>query len=156
MAKKTTITATKKTVKKTASKKAATKTPAKKAAAKNPAAKKAAPKKTAAKKTATKKVATKTTAKKKPARTLVQTRVVARVDVGFGNALYLRGEGAGLSWEKGTLMENISPYEWAFSTTRANAPVEFKCLINDQIWAEGDNQTVAAAGSSISSPIFHW
>ena len=151
MAKKTTKTATKKTVKKTASKKAATKTPAKKAAAKKPATKKAAPKKTAAKKTATK-----TTAKKKSARTLVQTRVVARVDVGFGNALYLRGEGAGLSWEKGTLMENISPYEWAFSTTRANAPVEFKCLINDQIWAEGENQTVAAGGSSISSPVFHW
>ncbi len=156
MAKKTTKTATKKAVKKTASKKATTAT-AKKVAAKKPAAKKAAPKKkNVAKKTATKTPAKKTLTKKTSARKLVETRIVARVDVGFGNALYLRGEGAGLSWEKGALMENISPYEWAFSTTRAKAPVEFKCLINDQVWAEGSNQTVAAGGSSISSPVFHW
>lgn len=155
MAKKTTKTATKKAVKKTASKKAATattkKAAAKKVAAKKPAAKKAAPKKSAAKK-----VAKKALPKKTPARKLVQTRIMARVDVGFGNALYLRGEGAGLSWEKGALMENISPYEWVFSTTRAKAPIEFKCLINDQIWSEGANQSVAAGGSSISSPVFHW
>src|SRR5688572_5617630 len=31
----------------------------------------------------------------------VVTTITARVDVGFGNALFLRGEGAGLSWNKG-------------------------------------------------------
>ncbi|MGC6456633.1 MAG: hypothetical protein ACON39_09335 [Coraliomargaritaceae bacterium] len=157
MAKKTTKPAAKKTVTKTASKKAVTATK-KKAVTKKTAVKKAAPaKKTAPKKkSAAKKVAKKAPAKKKSGKALVQTRVVARVDVGFGNALYIRGEGAGLSWEKGALMENISPYEWAFSTTRAKAPIEFKCLINDQVWAEGNNQTVPAGGSSISSPVFHW
>ncbi|MGB0343964.1 MAG: hypothetical protein ACPGGJ_01090 [Coraliomargarita sp.] len=127
-----------------------------KKAAKKTTVKKTAVKKTAAAKPAAKKAARKAPAKKKSARKLVETRIVARVDVGFGNALYLRGEGAGLSWEQGTLMENISPYEWAFATTRTNAPIEFKCLINDQVWADGENQTVAAGGTSISSPVFHW
>ena len=132
MAKKTTP---KKTVKKVATKKTATK------------------KVTATKKTTTKKA---TATKKATTASLVQTRIIARVDVGFGNALYLRGEGAGLSWDKGALMENIAPYEWAFSTTRAKAPVAFKCLINDQVWADGENQSVAAGGTLISSPVFHW
>ena len=138
MAKKTTP---KKTVKKVASKKTATK--------KVTATKKA----TATKKTTTKKA---TVTKKATTASLVQTRIIARVDVGFGNALYLRGEGAGLSWGKGALMENIAPYEWAFSTTRAKAPVAFKCLMNDQVWADGENQSVAAGGTLISSPVFHW
>ena len=142
MAKKTTP---KKTVKKVATKKTATKKAATKKA-------------TATKKTTTKKATAtkKTTTKKATTASLVQTRIIARVDVGFGNALYLRGEGAGLSWDKGALMENIAPYEWAFSTTRAKAPVAFKCLINDQVWADGENQSVAAGGTLISSPVFHW
>ena len=127
-----------------------------KKAAKKTTVKKTAAKKTAAAKPAAKKAARKAPAKKKSARKLVETRIVARVDVGFGNALYLRGEGAGLSWEQGVLMENISPYEWAFTTTRAASPIEFKYLVNDQVWADGENQTVAAGGTSISSPVFHW
>lgn len=142
MAKKTTKKAAKKAVKKTTVKKVAKKT--------------TAAKKTTVKKAATKKIAQKAPAKKKAAKKLIETRIVARVDVGFGNSLYLRGEGAGLNWEQGALMENISPYEWAFTTTRASSPIEFKCLVNDQIWADGENQTVAAGGTSISSPVFHW
>lgn len=32
---------------------------------------------------------------------VVTTKIVALIDVGFGNTLYIRGEGPGLSWEKG-------------------------------------------------------
>ena len=78
------------------------------------------------------------------------------MDVGFGNSLYLRGEGAGLSWDKGVQLDNVSPYEWAFSSTKAKGDVTFKFLINDEIWAEGDDLTVAKGGTSISSPVFAW
>jgi hypothetical protein len=30
------------------------------------------------------------------------TTIEAKIDVGFGNNLFVRGEGPGLSWEKGT------------------------------------------------------
>ncbi len=147
MAKKTTV---KKAAKKVAAKKAAKKVAAKKAPAKKVPAKKAA-KKVAAKKAPAKKAAKKAAAKK-----VVKTSIIARVDVGFGNSLYIRGEGAGLSWDKGVQLDNVSPYEWSFSSTTAKGAVTFKFLINDEIWAEGDDITVAKGDTSISSPVFTW
>ena len=133
-------TSAKKSVKK-AAKKATKKVAVKKAPAKK------AVKKTPAKKPA-KKAAKKADAEK--------TTIVARVDVGFGNSLYIRGEGAGLSWNKGVQLDNISPYEWAFTTTKAKGDVSFKFLINDEVWAETEDLTVAKGGTSISSPVFAW
>jgi membrane protein involved in colicin uptake len=148
MAKKTTV---KKAVKKVAAKKAAKKVAAKKTANKK------APAKKAAKKVAAKKVAKKAPAKKRAAaKKVVKTSIIARVDVGFGNSLYVRGQGAGLSWDKGVQLDNVSPYEWQFSSTQAKGDVTFKFLINDEIWAEGENITLAKGGTSISSPVFAW
>ena len=157
MAKKTTTkTAVKKaTAKKAVKKVAAKKTVATSATAPAPApAKKVVAKKVAAKKApAAKKVAAKKVA---PAKTVVKTSIIARVDVGFGNSLYVRGEGAGLSWDKGVQLDNVSPYEWVFSSTQAKGDLTFKFLINDEVWAEGEDLTVAKGGTSISSPVFAW
>lgn len=128
------------TIKKAAKKVAAKKTPAKKAV--KAAAQKAPVKKSPAKKAPAKKAAT--------------TSIIANVDVGFGNTLYIRGEGAGLSWDKGTALKNDSPYEWSFRTTAAKGEITFKFLINDEAWAEGDNLTVPAGGTSVTSPDFSW
>ena len=141
MAKKPT---TKRAVKKIAAKKATKEVVAKKAPAK-----KVSPKKGPAKKTVAPKA-------KSPTKKALQTSIIARVDVGFGNQLYIRGTGAGLSWDKGLPLDNVSSYEWAFATTKAKSDVVFKFLINDELWAEGDNVTVARGGSSISSPVFTW
>jgi hypothetical protein len=151
MAKKTTV---KKATKKAPAKKAAKKVAAKKAPVKKAAKK--IPAKKAAKKVAAKKAPAKKAAKKAAPKKVIKTSVIARVDVGFGNSLYIRGEGAGLSWDKGVVLENISPYEWSFSSTTAKGDVTFKFLINDELWAEGENITVAKGGTSISSPIFIW
>ena len=135
MAKKPT---TKKAVKKVAAKKATKKVVAKKVVKKAPAKKPAAPK------------------AKIPSKHVVKTSITARVDVGFGNQLYIRGAGADLSWEKGLQLENVSAYEWTFATTKAKSDVTFKFLINDELWAEGDNIIVAEGATSISSPVFTW
>lgn len=159
MAKKTT---TKKAVKKVATKKVAVKkTPAKKAPAKKAATKKASPAKPATPGTPVAPVAPVAPAKKAPAKKAVtkkveKTSIIARVDVGFGNSLYVRGQGAGLSWDQGVLLDNVSPYEWTFSSTQAKGDITFKFLINDEVWADGENLTVAAGGTSISSPVFGW
>ena len=159
MAKKTTPAAAKKTAtKKVATKKvAAKKVEAKPAAPKAPVvAKKAPAKKAPAKKAPAKKAAAPKAkpAKKAAAKKVEATNIIARVDVGFGNSLYVRGEGAGLSWEKGVAMDNVSPYEWSFKSTKAKGEVVFKFLINDEIWGEGEDLTVAAGSTSISSPTF--
>ncbi len=139
--------ATKKTVKKAAVKKAA-----KKVATKTPAAKKAVKK--AIKKTAVKKVAAKKAASSAPSSKSV-TRIIARVDARFGNTLYIRGEGGGLSWTEGVPMENISSDEWKWESTEADSGIVFKFLVNDEIWANGEDQTVAAGSTSISTPSFY-
>jgi len=149
--------AAKTTVKKVAApKKAATKkAPAKKSPTKKAPVKKTATKKVPAKKSPTKKKAT-SAVKTTPAKqTAAQTRIIARVDVGFGNALYVRGEGAGLSWEKGTALANVTPYEWTLSCSNKGTVI-FKFLINDELWADGENITLQAGRKSISSPTFVW
>lgn len=141
-------------------KKATKKVPAKKVAAKKTAAKKAPTKKTAAKKApakkAPKKIAQKPASKKAPAKKIKLTRIIARVDVGFGNQLYIRGENGGLDWERGIQMENVSAYEWRFTTHYPAKSIEFKFLINDELWSEGGNLTVIAGKELISSPTFSW
>jgi hypothetical protein len=149
--------AKKTTTKKTTKKAVAAKAPAKKVAAPKKAApiKKAPAKKAPAKKAPTPKKAA-TPVKKAPAKqTTAQNRIIARVDVGFGNVLFVRGEGAGLSWEKGTALANVTPYEWALSCS-TKGKVIFKFLINDELWAEGENITLPAGRESISSPTFVW
>lgn len=142
----------KKTTKKTTKKVAAKKAPTKKVATKKAVKKAVTP--TPAKKAPAKKVAKKAPAKKVAAKKVTKTSILARIDVGFGNSLFIRGEGAGLSWGKGTLMDNVTPYEWVFDTTQAKTGVVFKFLINDEIWAEGENLSVSAGGTSISTPSF--
>jgi hypothetical protein len=134
---------TKKAVKKATAKKAVKKTAVKKAPASKAPAKKVAKK-------AVKKAATKAT----PASKAI-TRIIARVDVRFGNTLYVRGEGGGLSWSQGTPLNNLSSDEWIWETSEADSGIVFKFLVNDEIWANGDDQTVAAGGTSISTPSFY-
>jgi hypothetical protein len=73
------------------------------------------------------------------------TTIVAKVDVGFGNTLFLRGTGPGLSWEVGVEMTNTGSDEWTWMTTKASADFLAKVLINDVIWS-GDPDTAIKAG----------
>ncbi len=43
------------------------------------------------------------------------TVINAKVDVGFGNSLFVRGEGPGLSWSKGLPMTNVGSELWTLS-----------------------------------------
>ena len=138
-----------------ATKKATKKTVAKKAAAKKAPATKTATKKVAAKKAVAKKApAAKKAISVKKSKTSV-TRIHAKVDVRFGNTLFIRGEGGGLSWTIGTPMKNLAEDEWSWETKTADSGIVFKFLINDEIWANGDDLTVASGGTSISTPTFY-
>jgi|TARA_B110000438_G_scaffold296524_1_gene341361 hypothetical protein len=110
--------------------------------------KKSPAKKTVVKKTPVKKAAVKKPAPKKaPARRKAVSKLTTigvKIDVGFGNALYLRGSGGGLNWDKGVVMGNASSDEWVWSTDTATGTVEFKILINDEFWAAGANHVVEA------------
>lgn len=91
---------------------------------------------------------------KKSAPKAVNTTVVATIDVGFGNTLYLRGEGAGLSWEKGTAMDCVSDDKWSFNFGETAQPVVFKFLVNDLSWCTGDDFVAHPGTETVLTPVF--
>lgn len=89
----------------------------------------------------------------KPARKPV-TVVKAKVNVGFGNTVYIRGQGCGLSWDKGIPLVCLDASSWVWSTDKANEKISFKLLVNDQVWAQGAD-LVAAPGEQVeAAPVF--
>ncbi|NDC74034.1 hypothetical protein EBZ70_01795 [bacterium] len=82
------------------------------------------------------------------------TTIVAAVDVGFGNVLTLRGEGAGLSWDTGLALACTAADRWTIKLPAAATPLVFKFLINDSVWSVGENFTIAAGADAVFSPVF--
>jgi hypothetical protein len=83
-----------------------------------------------------------------------KTVVTAKVDVGFGNTLYIRGEGPGLTWDSGVPLDCAGAAEWTISFSGAQRPIVFKFLLNDETWAAGENLTVAPGASGEFTPVF--
>ncbi len=83
-----------------------------------------------------------------------KTAVVARLDVGFGNQLFIRGEGPGLSWDEGVLMENVSSDTWTWTSSAVSRPFAYKVLVNDEQWAAGDDFVAAVGVENTISPAF--
>jgi hypothetical protein len=82
------------------------------------------------------------------------TFISAQIDIGFGNHLYLRGEGPALSWDHGVAMDCVGNNLWTSSVKNAAAPVVFKVLVNDITWSAGDDFTVAPGQSVTITPAF--
>jgi hypothetical protein len=125
-------------MKKTTTKKPTSPAPAKKAA---PAAKRA---KTAAKKPAVKAVASRS----------MTTTITAQIDIGFGNALYIRGDGPGLSWDRGIVMDCLADSQWQIVLRESARPIIFKFLVNDLSWSAGEDYSVAPGARVVLTPTF--
>jgi hypothetical protein len=90
---------------------------------------------------------------KPAAKTKPITTIEAKIDVGFGNNLFVRGEGAGLSWDHGTPLKCVDPQTWRWAG-EASDKVKFKLLLNDMVWAQGED-LVAPPGKRVEiSPAF--
>ncbi len=75
------------------------------------------------------------------------TRLLATAYIGIGNKLFIRGDGPGLSWEKGTPMQFVSIGKWGWATHDATAPVRCKFYKNDE--------TPAVSGEVVLEPGKH-
>jgi hypothetical protein len=75
------------------------------------------------------------------------TTIEAKIDVGFGNHLFVRGQGAGLSWDHGTPLTCVDGQTWRW-TAEASDALKFKLLINDTVWAAGED-LVATPGKRV-------
>ena len=81
------------------------------------------------------------------------TTIDVKLDVGFGNAVFLRGHGGGLTWERGVPLSCVDGKTWRWSGT-VKDPITFKLLINDKIWSAGTDLTVKPGQKLEVKPIF--
>lgn len=121
-------------------------------APKKTAAKKAAVKKAPAKKAPAKKAAVKKAAPKKAPES--KTVITAKIDIGFGNTLHLRGSGPSLSWDGGMPMNCVADGEWSITLIGATSPVVFKFLVNDLSWSAGEDFVVEPGSTVVIEPTF--
>lgn len=84
----------------------------------------------------------------------VVTKITAKIDIGFGNALYIRGEGAGLSWDRGLLLACVSDDHWSITLGESARPIVFKFLVNDLSWSAGEDYVVAPGSTANFTPTF--
>ncbi len=61
------------------------------------------------------------------------TRLIVTAYIGIGNKLFVRGEGPGLSWEKGVPLQFVSIGKWRWETADATQPVRTKLFKNDEL-----------------------
>ena|ERR1019366_5102644 len=80
--------------------------------------------------------------------------LIAKTDVGFGNTLFVRGDGAGLSWEKGTALDCSSDDTWTLVLPVVEKPFAFKLVLNDTIWSTGGDYTAAPGDTVTVTPSF--
>lgn len=99
-------------------------------------------------------MATKSIEKKKKT-TKETTKITIKHDCGFSNALFIRGHGADLSWNKGHPLKNVKADEWVWESKQPFTLCEFKILLNDKIYEAGDNHLLSFGEELVYSPNFH-
>jgi len=93
-------------------------------------------------------------AESKPAKKTNRSATIeVKMDVGFGNTLYLRGEGKGLTWNQGIPLRCVDGSTWQWSG-EADEKLKFKVLLNDAVWAKGDDLVIAPGEKLQISPTF--
>ena len=74
------------------------------------------------------------------------SRLLATAYIGIGNRLFIRGEGPGLTWEKGVPLQFVSIGKWRWETPEATAPITFKLYKNDTIECTALGEQAIAPG----------
>jgi hypothetical protein len=75
------------------------------------------------------------------------TRLLVTAYIGIGNKLFIRGDGPGLSWDKGVPMQFVSIGKWGWASHDVAAPVACKLYKNDE--------TAALSGEILLEPGKH-
>jgi hypothetical protein len=82
--------------------------------------------------------------------------IVAKCELGTGHAVFVRGEGGGLSWHQGERLFCIEPGVWAWFSARVGNRVSFQLLLDDLIWARGKQLTLQPGQRLDVTPDFEW
>ncbi len=70
-------------------------------------------------------------------------------DTGFGNSIFIRGDGPDLNWNSGNSASWTAGNDWVYTTSASAGGFEFKPLVNDQNWSTGGNYVVPDGNSIV-------
>ncbi|HWX19813.1 MAG TPA: hypothetical protein VN578_07895 [Candidatus Binatia bacterium] len=82
--------------------------------------------------------------------------IAAKVELGPGHAVFIRGEGGGPSWHRGLPLDCIAPGSWIWFATGLAEKIVFQLLLNDAIWARGDKLVLEPGNRLELAPDFEW
>ncbi|HLP08732.1 MAG TPA: hypothetical protein VK178_11245 [Opitutaceae bacterium] len=82
------------------------------------------------------------------------TRLLVTAYIGIGNKVFIRGEGPGLSWDKGVPMEFVSIGKWSWETSDAIDPLKIQLFKNDDLAAQGEAITLPPGHHIEATPVF--
>ena len=91
-------------------------------------------------------------AAEKPTRTTTSdhaTRLLVTAYIGIGNRLFIRGEGPGLSADKGIPLQFVSIGKWQWESKDATGPVRARLLKNDEIECTSLSEITLEAGQQL-------
>jgi hypothetical protein len=80
---------------------------------------------------------------------------VERLELGVGCAVFIRGEGEGLSWDRGERLIRMGSGAWAWSG-RLTRPVRFQLLLDDVVWERGEPRILEPGQTAQFTPDFEW
>ena len=81
------------------------------------------------------------------------TRLLVTAYIGIGNRLFIRGEGPGLTWEKGVPLQFVSIGKWRWESSDPTGPVKYKLYKNDAVecTALGEQQVEPGQQQEVSA-----
>ncbi|KAL0220700.1 hypothetical protein RCL1_000554 [Eukaryota sp. TZLM3-RCL] len=73
----------------------------------------------------------------------------------FKTYVTIRGDGLGMTWDSGFLLEKVSRNHWQVNlTVTTPTALQFKILLNDTVWQKGSNEMVLLNPTSESVNVF--
>jgi hypothetical protein len=87
---------------------------------------------------------------------LTRAIIEARVELGPYRSLFVRGHGAGLSWLEGMRLNRVGDERWVWEANSVRERMVFQLLLDDQVWARGENMVVEAGERIEVAPDFDW
>ncbi len=86
---------------------------------------------------------------------VLQTRLVAHTDAGFGHHLAIRGDTSPLDWDRGWPMEATADDRWELLLTELpDGPFTWKVLLDDETWQTGEDNAGQAGQVNETTPTF--
>src|SRR5690348_2813088 len=78
------------------------------------------------------------------------------LELGADNALFIRGQGGGLSWAQGQPFTQLGNETWIWSVEPSAERLEFQVLLNDEVWERGPAHILEPGTSIQLTPDFEW